>query len=163
MRRLGPASGATVQDIVTQQKITLSGLTAIDLAGLTRLELAFALVMAAGGVGARARARLGGAPPDVRDRLGSRCPRTSARGVRLERGAYVTVGGLLFGAVAGWGLSYVIVKILTGVFDPPPEHLTIPWTYLVTLALATVAAVGVAGAGMLRASRRPAVEIVRDL
>jgi putative ABC transport system permease protein len=76
---------------------------------------------------------------------------------------YITIGGLLFGALAGWGLSYVIVKILTGVFDPPPEHLSIPWTYLVMLAAATTAAVGAAGAGMLRATRRPAVEIVRDL
>jgi putative ABC transport system permease protein len=77
--------------------------------------------------------------------------------------AYVTIGGLLFGAVAGWGLSYVIVKILTGVFDPPPEHLSIPWAYLSVLAVATAKAVGAAGAGMLRATPRPAVEIVRGL
>jgi putative ABC transport system permease protein len=45
-QELGPASGATVQDIVTQQRITLSSLTAIDLTGLTRLELAFAFILA---------------------------------------------------------------------------------------------------------------------
>src|SRR5207248_172610 len=48
---LGPGSGATVQDIVTQLKITLSGLTAVDLSGLTRLELAFAFVLAAAASG----------------------------------------------------------------------------------------------------------------
>ena len=44
---LGPASGATVQDIERQSRVTLSSLTAVDLHGLTRLELAFALAMAA--------------------------------------------------------------------------------------------------------------------
>src|SRR5437899_1353955 len=38
---LGPASGAVVQDVRSQLKVTLSGLTAIDVAGLTRLELTF--------------------------------------------------------------------------------------------------------------------------
>jgi putative ABC transport system permease protein len=55
------------------------------------------------------------------------------------------------------------VKILTGVFDPPPEQLSIPWSYLVALGAAVVTAVAAAGVGMLRATRRPAVEIVRDL
>jgi putative ABC transport system permease protein len=69
----------------------------------------------------------------------------------------------LLGALTGWGLSYVIVKILTGVFDPPPEHLSIPWTYLVALGLVTAASIVAATVGTLRATRRPALEIVRDL
>ena len=160
---LGPASGATVQDIVTQQKITLSGLTAIDLGGLTRLELAFALVMAAAAsglvlaLGLAERRRTFA----IASALGARKRQLAA--FVWSEAAYVTIGGLLFGACAGWGLSYVIVKILTGVFDPPPEHLSIPWAYLSVLAVATAVAVGAAGAGMLRATRRPAVEIVRDL
>jgi hypothetical protein len=44
---LGPASGATVRDIQTQRRVTLSSLTAVDLHGLTRLELVYALAMAA--------------------------------------------------------------------------------------------------------------------
>ena len=55
------------------------------------------------------------------------------------------------------------VKILTGVFDPPPAHLSIPWAYLAALGLVTAIAIITAGAGMIRATRRPAVEIVRDL
>lgn len=45
-RVLGPASGAVVQDTNTRLRVTLSGLTALDLSGLTRLELAFAFLLA---------------------------------------------------------------------------------------------------------------------
>jgi len=31
---------------------------------------------------------------------------------------FVTVGGIVLGALAGWGLSFMIIKILTGVFRP---------------------------------------------
>jgi putative ABC transport system permease protein len=76
---------------------------------------------------------------------------------------FVTVGGLMFGTLAGWGVSFVIVKILTGVFDPPPQHLSWPWPYLAGVAGAIVLAVIAAAVTAVRATRRPAVEIIRDL
>jgi putative ABC transport system permease protein len=75
----------------------------------------------------------------------------------------VTVGGIVLGVLAGWGLSFMIIKILTGVFDPPPPHLFIPWAYLAGLGGVTCGTVVAAGASVVRAVRRPAVEIVRDL
>ena len=57
----------------------------------------------------------------------------------------------------------MIVKILTGVFDPPPEHLSVPWGYLAGLLLAVGVAVAIAGSTMLRAIRRPAMAVLRDL
>src|SRR5690349_8073453 len=50
-RVLGPASGAVAQDIDSQLKTTPAGLTALDLSGLTRLMLAFALILAAAASG----------------------------------------------------------------------------------------------------------------
>jgi putative ABC transport system permease protein len=160
---LGPASGATVQDIVTQQKITLSGLTAIDLAGLTKLELVFALLLAAGAsglvlaLGLAERRRTFA----IASALGAK-QRQLAAFVWSEAG-FVAIGGSLVGALVGWGIAGVVVKILTGVFDPPPEHLSAPWGYLIVLAAATAGAVIVAGSAMLRATRRPAMSILRDL
>lgn len=162
-RVLGPASGATVRDIVTQQQITLSSLTAIDLTGLTRLELAFAFILAAAAsglilaLGLNERRRTFA----IASALGAR-PRQLASFVWSEA-LFVSVGGLALGALTGWGLSYVTVRILTGVFDPPPDHLSIPWSYLLALDLVTAAAIAAASVGMVRATRRPAVEIVRDL
>jgi putative ABC transport system permease protein len=160
---LGPASGAVVQDIDTQLKITLSGLTAIDLSGLTRLELAFAFILAAAAsglvlaLGLLERRRTFA----IASALGAHT-RQLASFVWSEA-IFVTVGGVILGVLSGWGLSFVIVKILTGVFDPPPPHLFVPWAYLAALALVTGAAVAAAGSGVIRATRRPATDVLRDL
>jgi len=83
-RVLGPASGAVVQDINTQLRATLSGLTALDLSGLTRLELAFAFVPGGRGVWPGAGARAGGTAPHVRDRRRAGRTVPPARLVRVE-------------------------------------------------------------------------------
>jgi putative ABC transport system permease protein len=160
---LGPASGATVKDIRSELRVTLSGLTAIDLSGLTRLELAFAFILAAAasglvlGLGLAERRRTFA----IASALGAKTRQLAA--FVWSEAAFVTMGGVLLGALAGWGISFVLVKILTGGFDPPPQHLFVPWAYLAVLGGVTAGAVLAAGFGMLRATRRPAVQIVRDL
>jgi putative ABC transport system permease protein len=160
---LGPASGAAVQDIDTQLKITLSGLTALDLSGLTRLELAFAFILAAAASGLVLALGL-----VERRRTFAIAVALGARSRQLasfvwSEAIFVTAGGLLLGVLSGWTLSFIIIKILTGVFDPPPPHLFVPWAYLAGLGGVTCGAVGAAGTGVIRAMRRPAVDIIRDL
>jgi putative ABC transport system permease protein len=160
---LGPASGAVVQDIESQLKITLSGLTTIDLSGLTRLELTFAFILAVAAsglvliLGLTERRRMFA----ITAALGARS-RQLASFVWAEA-FFVTLGGTVLGILSGWGLSFVIVKILTGVFDPPPAHLFIPWAYLAALAAATAVAIIAAGASVIRSARQPSMEIIRDL
>jgi putative ABC transport system permease protein len=60
-------------------------------------------------------------------------------------------------------MSNMLVKVLTGVFDPPPDVLTVPWGYLSAVVLLTVGTVVAAGTATLRALRRPAIEELRDL
>jgi putative ABC transport system permease protein len=162
-RVLGPSAGATVQDIVSQLRITLSGLTAIDLSGLTRLELVFAFILAAAASGLVLALGLA-----ERRRTFAIASALGARKGQLAvfvwtEAVFVAVGGVLLGVLAGWGIAFVLVKILTGVFDPPPEHLFVPFAYLSALGAVTAAAVVAVCLGTLRATRRPAVEIVRDL
>ena len=160
---LGPSSGATVQDIVAQQRATLSSLTAIDLAGLTRLELAFALLLAAAssglvlalGIGERRRTFA------IASALGAK--RRQLGAFVWSEAVFIAAGGLLLGALSGWWLAEVIVKILTGVFDPPPEQLSVPWSYLAIVAAGVAASVVAAGVTMLRNAERPAMTILRDL
>jgi putative ABC transport system permease protein len=57
----------------------------------------------------------------------------------------------------------MLVKVLTGVFDPPPAHLAVPAGYLGALTLAAVAASVVAGRWCLRVTRRPELTTLRDL
>jgi putative ABC transport system permease protein len=75
----------------------------------------------------------------------------------------VTLGGLALGAAAAAVLALMLVKVLTGVFDPPPSSLAVPWGYLASVAAVATIAVLVAGAAAIRSVRRPAVSVLRDL
>jgi hypothetical protein len=52
---------------------------------------------------------------------------------------------------------------VTGVFDPPPEQLTIPTSYLIALLAATLGAVVIAGIATLTSLQRPVLERLPDL
>jgi putative ABC transport system permease protein len=162
-RLLGPASGAVVQDIVSQLKITLSGLTTIDLSGLTRLELTFAFILAVAAsglvliLGLVERRRMFA----ITAALGARTRQLAA--FVWAEAFFVALGGAVLGVLSGWGLSFIIVKILTGVFDPPPPHLFAPWGYLAALAAVTACAIIAAGVSVIRSARQPTMEIIRDL
>ncbi len=156
-------SSAAVSDIVNQRHVVGSNLTAVELSGLTRIELGFALVLAAAatglalGLGFRERRRTFA----IASALGAR-PRQLG-GFVWGESAFVTGGGLLLGAVMASLLSIMLVDVLTGVFDPPPDTLAVPWGYLLEVAGAVVATVLAAGVITLRALRRPAIEELRDL
>jgi putative ABC transport system permease protein len=159
--RLG--TSAAVTDIVSQRKVVGSNLTAVSLGGLTRVELAFALILAiaasglALGLGFNERRRTFA----IASALGAKSRQLGA--FVWGESAFVTIGGLVLGAAIATALTEMLIKILTGVFDPPPDFLSIPWTYLAGVLGLTVAAVAAAGALTLRALRRPAIEELRDL
>jgi putative ABC transport system permease protein len=56
-----------------------------------------------------------------------------------------------------------LVVVLTGVFDPPPERLTVPWAYLSGVGALALTCLAVAGVAAIRAARRPMVEVIREL
>ena len=158
---LGP--DATVTDIATVRGTVGSSLTAVDLAGLTRVELGFALGLAAaaGGLvlalGLTERRRSFA----IATALGAR-PGQLRRLVTAET-VVLAVAGLLAGAATGWVLSEMLVAVLTGVFDPPPAALSVPWTYLGAVAAITLAALAAATALATRRARRPAAALLREL
>jgi putative ABC transport system permease protein len=85
------------------------------------------------------------------------------RGLVLSEAAVVTIGGLAGGALVAWGLSVMLVKVLTGVFDPPPSVIAVPAGYLAVAVLAILAALMAAALAGARTSTRPAVEELREL
>nr|WP_211177039.1 ABC transporter permease [Pseudonocardia acidicola] len=158
---LGPT--VTVTDIATTRSAIGSSLTAVDLAGLTTVELGFALVLAAAAGGlvlalGLAERRRSFAIARV---LGAR-PR-QLRGFVFGEAAVLIVGGLVLGALGGWLLSEMLVAVLTGVFDPPPSSPAVPWTYLGAITVLTVGALTVAAVGAVRLARRATVEAIREL
>ena len=89
--------------------------------GLTRVELGYALVLLAAATGlllwlglAERRRKYA-----IARALGAR-PRQLAAFVWAETG-FVTIAGVPWARGAAW-LTWMLVKLLTGVFDPPPTH-----------------------------------------
>jgi putative ABC transport system permease protein len=156
-------TSAQVTDIVNQRQIVGSNLTAVELSGLTKVELGFALVLAAAATGLAL-----GVGFQERRRTFAIASALGAKGRQLggfvwSESLFVTVGGLLLGAVIATGISDMLVKVLTGVFDPPPDVVSVPWGYLAGVTGLACGTVAIAGAATLRALRRPAIEELRDL
>jgi len=124
-----------ISDIGQAARLIGSSLTAVDLKGLTAIELTFAMMMAAGAAGLilamglieRRRnfailSAIGATPSQLAAFLWS-------------EGFLVLLGGLIFGTVSGIAAAWMLVKLLTGVFDPPPETLAVPAGYLAFLSV----------------------------
>jgi putative ABC transport system permease protein len=153
--------GVKVTDIGQALRMIGSSLTAVNLAGLTRLELGFALIMVAAaaglvlGLGLADRHRSFA----ILTALGAK-PRQLGAFVWSEAALVLIVGGVV-GLAAGGAVAYVLVKLLTGVFDPPPEALSIPWAYLTALVAVAGLAVAIAAGGATSAARIAVVEKLR--
>lgn len=156
-------TAATVTDIASVRTTVGSSLTAVNLAGLTRVELSFALVLAVGagalvlGLGLAERRRTYA----LMSALGAR--RRHFRALVFSDTTILTGAGILTGGALGSVLSVMLVKVLSGVFDPPPDTLAVPWPYLGVTAVVTVGALGAVGlVAVALFTRRPARTLVRD-
>lgn len=138
-----------------------SSLTSVDLSRLTRLELAFALLIAAAAGGLVLGLGLSERRQSVAIATALGASRRQVRRFGLAEPAFVLLIGTVAGLATGGGLSYLLVKVLTGVFDPPPAGLTAPWGYLAALVAATVAAVGLAAVVVIERARRQARTLLR--
>jgi putative ABC transport system permease protein len=162
-RSLG--SGWHVQDITSARStvITASGLAATDLTSLAHLELAFAMAFAfacAGltiGIGIAERRRslvvLGALGATTRQRAT----------FLVAEGGTLLAGGIVGGLVIGAALGYLLVAILRGIFDPPPDGLAVPWAFVVSLLLAVVAVGFTVLAVVGRLAARASPSQLRDL
>jgi putative ABC transport system permease protein len=159
-RAAGP--GGIVTPLTTVVAAIGSSLSAIDLRGLTALELGFSFALGAGAgglhlaLGMTERRRTFA----VIRALGARSRHMAA--FVVGEAAVVVVVGLGLGAVLGAALSRVLVSVLSGVFDPPPSALAVPWTYLALFGAAVVGSIAVASGVAVQWSRRAAVASLRE-
>jgi putative ABC transport system permease protein len=156
-------TAAKVTDISSSRRVVGSNLTAVELGGLTKVELGFALVLAvvASGLGLALSFGEQRRTFAIAAALGAK-PRQLG-GFIWGESLFVTGGGVLLGAVMASVIAFVLVKVLTGVFDPPPSAPAVPAAYLVAVAVLVAAAVAIAGRATLLALRRPSAEQLRDL
>jgi putative ABC transport system permease protein len=155
--------GTKVTDIASAHKAVSSSLTSVDLHGLTRLELVFAVLMVMGATGLVFALGL-----NERRRNFALLGALGARGGQLgafmwSEALVVLLGGAIAGTLLGVGVAQILVTGLKGVFDPPPEHLILPWGYVAILAVSSVLATAGAVVGARRMTLRPVVEELRRL
>lgn len=161
--RSAVGTSAKVTDIGSSRKAIGTSLTSVELSGLTKIELGFALLLGAAstglvlGLGFTERRRSFA----IASALGARSRQLGA--LAWSEASVVTIGGLALGAAVASALSFVLIKVLTGVFDPPPDTPSVPWAYLGIVLFVVVVAVTLATALMLRALHHPRIELFRDL
>ncbi len=156
------ARAATVTNVNDQVTQTASSITTVGLRGISRIEEAFALLLAAGAlilyaVLAHAERRQELATMAA---LGTRAGRIAAF-VWTEIALIVVVASAL-AALLGWLLAEMLVAMMRHAFDPPPDYLAIPWAFLGSLAL--VVGLGAALAALVSVHtvrRMPVGEVLR--
>lgn len=156
-------AGVKVKDIGSVQRIISSNLTSVNLHGLTRLELFFAVLLVMGATGLILVLGLTERRRNfaILDALGAKSGQLGA--FIWSEGLLVLAGGGIMGTLLGFGIAQILVKVLTGVFDPPPDHLFIPWEYLGILSAAAVSSTVIAVLGMKIISRRPVMEELKNM
>lgn len=160
---LAGAPSLQVKDIGSVSHIIGSSLTAVDLSSLTQIELAFAIIMAASAAGLMLALGLNDRKRNfaILAAIGAKPHQLGA--FLWSEGALVVLGGIVLGLFSGTVTAWMLVKLLTGVFDPPPEALSIPWAYVGGVLVLVAISVFVAVRYTRARSRSDAVEVLRDL
>ena len=155
--------GAEVKNIDQQTAQTVTSITTVDLTGISHLEEAFAIVLVAAATSVFVLSA-------VAERRHEFATMTAVGASLREVAAFVwsEVGMVLIAAAAlaaglGWLLARMLVAMLTHVFDPPPDHLAIPWGFLGLLyAVALLAAIVGSTVAHRAIGRLPLGRILRE-
>ncbi len=160
---VAPLPGVKVTELGETLRIIGSSLTAVDLGGLTRLELGLAVLMVASATGLILALGLADRRRTfaILSALGAK-PRQLGAFLWSEA-LLLFVAGSAIGTFTGFALAWMLVKLLTGAFDPPPEFLSVPWVYLGALIGVALVSVAIAVTGVLRETRVPAVQRMREI
>ena len=155
--------GARVTDLGSVLKSISSSLTAVDLHGLTWIELSFAILLIAGASGL-----VLGLGLIERRRDFALLAAMGAKGRQLgsflwTEGLIILIAGMVLGFATGLGIAKMLVKVLTGVFDPAPQSLAMPWLYLVVLIVAGCASTVLAVIIAQRVSQQKSLEALRTI
>src|SRR5262249_54629123 len=142
---------------------TVSSITTVDLSGIARIESAFAVLLAAAAMGLFVGLGLAERRHEFATMAALGSSLRSISAFLWSEAAVVLAAGLLLATVLGWLLAEMLVAMLTHVFDPPPDALAVPWTFLAVLAAAALAGALVAGSAAVRSIRRlPLGRILRE-
>jgi putative ABC transport system permease protein len=155
--------GVQVDSIERQTASTVSSITTVSLTGISRIEEAFVILLAAGAMALFVALGIAERRREFATMASVGAPLRQIGAFAWSEAALVLGSGLVLAAGLGWLLSRMLVAMLTHVFDPPPDALAIPWTFLVALAASATVATLVATALAARGIRRlPLGAVLRE-
>jgi putative ABC transport system permease protein len=155
--------GTKVENITSQTSRTGSAITTVDLTGISHIEQAFAIVLAAAAMALFVALGISERRREFATMAAIGAPLSRVSAFVWTEAAVVLAAGLVLALGLGVLLSAMLVAMLQHVFDPPPDALAIPWGFLAGLASASVATTLVATAAAARGIRRLRLgEILRE-
>jgi putative ABC transport system permease protein len=165
-RRVAAATssiGTKVDNINNQSSRTSSSITTVDLTGISHIEQAFAIVLAAAAMALFVALGISERRQEFATMAAIGAPLSRISAFLWTEAAIVLAVGLALAIGLGWLLSQMLVAILQHVFDPPPDTLAVPWAFLAGLAGAAIVATLLATALASRGIRRLRLgEILRE-
>jgi putative ABC transport system permease protein len=123
---------------------TVSSITTVDLTGISRIEEAFALILAAAAMALFVSVGLAERRHELATMAAIGASLREVAAYLWSEAGLVLAAGLALAALLGWLLSEMLVAMLQHVFDPPPDHLAVPWSFLGGLAGAAIAGTALA-------------------
>ncbi len=155
--------GTKVENITAQGARTSSSITTVDLTGISHIEQAFAILLAAAAMALFVALGISERRQEFATMAAIGAPLSRISAFLWTEAAIVLSAGLVLALGLGWLLSQMLVAILQHVFDPPPDALAIPWGFLAGLAGAAIVATLLATALAARGIRRLQLgEILRE-
>ena len=118
--------GTAVRDIRQQPAQTVSSITTVDLRGISRIEEAFALLLAAAAMALFVAVGLAERRQELATMAAVGASLRQAAAFLWSEAALVLAAALALAALLGWLLAEMLVAMLQHVFDPPPDHLAPP-------------------------------------
>src|SRR5207244_10515004 len=131
--------GTIVKDIRQQTSQTVSSITTVDLGGISRIEEAFAVALAAAAMALFVAVALAERRQELATMAALGATLREIAAFLWTETALVLSAALALAALLGWLLAELLVAMLQHVFDPPPDHLAAPWGFFGGLAAAAVA------------------------
>ncbi|MGI8421670.1 MAG: FtsX-like permease family protein, partial [Gaiellaceae bacterium] len=148
------ATGASISNIRQQNARTVSSITTVDLTGISRIQEAFVIALAAAAMALLVAVALAERRHELATMAALGAPVKTAAAFLWSETALVLAAALGLAALLGWLLSELLVAMLQHVFDPPPDRLAVPWSYLAGLGGAAIVASLVGTALAIVALRR---------
>ena len=138
------AGGTIVKNITGQTQQTVSSITTVDLRGISQIEEAFTIALAAAAMALFVALVMMERQHEFATMAAVGATLRSIGAYVWTEATLVLVASLVLAAGLGLLLALMLVAMLQHVFDPPPDALTVPWSYLGELVGAVVVATAVA-------------------